>query len=67
MHDALERRIIALEEIVAVRWPARILAAARLGRKLRRSVRHIPGGSFAERRSEAASIEWHADQDEGLL
>ncbi len=56
--DALEARIVALEEIAAARCPRRLIAAWRLGRSLRASIRHFSGSSFAERRYEAASTEW---------
>jgi hypothetical protein len=56
--DALEARIVALEEVVAARGIRRLWAAWRLGRALRASVRHIAGRSFAERRFEAAATEW---------
>jgi hypothetical protein len=56
--EHLEYRVAALEEIVAARWPRRILVRARLGRQLRRSVRHFPGKTFAERRTAAATAEW---------
>jgi hypothetical protein len=58
--DALETRVVALEEVAAARGIRRWLAALRLARSLRESVRHIPGTSFAERRYEAASTEWAA-------
>jgi hypothetical protein len=54
----LEQRVAALEAIVATPWPLRLVAAWRLGRALRRSVRHFPGDSFAERRVEAATNDW---------
>lgn len=60
--DALEDRVMALEEIVAARGIGRLRAARRLGRSLRASIRHLPGRSFAERRSEAASTEWTSAQ-----
>lgn len=39
----LEARVARLEEVVATRWPDRILAWARLGRELRASTRNFPG------------------------
>jgi hypothetical protein len=56
--DALEARIVAIEQVVAARGIRRLLAVWRLGRALRASVRHIPGRSFTERRYEAAATEW---------
>jgi hypothetical protein len=38
----LEHRVIALEAIVAAPWPLRLVAVWRLGRAIRRSVRHFP-------------------------
>ena len=56
--EALEARVIALEEVAAARGIRRLSAAWRLGRKLRASVRYFPGRSFTERRIDAASTEW---------
>jgi hypothetical protein len=56
--EALEKRVIALEEVAAARGFRRLSAAWRLGRTLRASVRYIPGRSFTERRFDAASTEW---------
>ncbi len=56
--EALEARVIALEEVAAARGIRRLSASWRLGRKLRASVRHFPGRSFTERRFDAASTEW---------
>ena len=57
---ALEQRVLAIEEAAAARWPRRMLLASRLGRSLRASVRTLDGESFADRRTEAASLEWLA-------
>ncbi|SRR6266498_2997494 len=54
----LERRVTALEEVLAARWPRRLLAAWRLGRQLRKSVAPFPGGTFADRRAEATTNDW---------
>lgn len=56
--DALEARVVALEEVAAARGIRHLKAAWRLGRSLRASVRHFTGRSFSERRCEAASTEW---------
>jgi hypothetical protein len=56
--EALEARVIALEEVAAARGIRRLSASWRLGRKLRASVRYFPGRSFTERRFDAASTEW---------
>jgi hypothetical protein len=56
--DALEARVIALEEVAAARGIRRLSTAWRLGRSLRASIRHFTGRSFSERRCEAASTEW---------
>jgi hypothetical protein len=63
--EALEARVIALEEVAAARGIRRLSAAWRLGRKLRASVRHFPGHSFTERRFEAASTEWDRRSQRG--
>jgi hypothetical protein len=60
--EHLEDRVAAIEEVLATPWPRRILVRARLGRQLRRSVRHFPGGSFGERRAAAASADWLESQ-----
>ena len=68
-HDEmLERRIAALEEIVAARWPRRILVRRRLARDLRASVRHYSwaGPEWFWRRAQAAGDELiAADLDDG--
>ncbi len=56
--DALEARVVALEQVAAARGIRHISAARRLGRSLRASVRNFAGHSFAERRYEAASTEF---------
>lgn len=56
--DALEERLVALEEVAAARGIRHITAALRLRRSLRASVQPFAGRSFAERRYEAASAEW---------
>ena len=56
--ETAELRITALEEVLAVRWPARILARWRLARDLRASVAHVQGGTFGERRIEAIGTGW---------
>jgi hypothetical protein len=60
--EALEYRVSALEEIVAARWPRRMVLRARLARQLRASLRNVQGSTFAERRAEAAGLDWLADQ-----
>lgn len=56
--DALEARIVAIEQVMAARGIGRLIVFWRLGRSLRASVQHMPGRSFAERRYEAATTEW---------
>jgi hypothetical protein len=64
--DLLEGRVVAIEAVIAARgWP-RFVAAWRLGRSLRASVLPFEGGSFAERRYEAVSIEWGSTQNAGM-
>lgn len=60
--EMLERRISVLEEITATRAPRRWLLRSRLGRQLRRSVRHVQGGTFRDRLNEAAGLEWLSRQ-----
>jgi hypothetical protein len=55
--DILEQRVTALEEILAARWPRRVVTRARLRRQIRRSVSGF-SGPFAGRRIEALSCEW---------
>ena len=57
--EGLERRLAALEEITAARWPRRILVRRRLARDLRASVagyREID--DFGSRRIQAISDGW---------
>ncbi len=56
--DLLEARLVALEQIAAARGVRRVALASRLGRALRDSVRPFAGRSFAERRREAATVDW---------
>lgn len=56
--ELLERRVTALEEVLAARWPARIAARRRLRRVLRVSVAHVQGQTFTDRRIEAAGIDF---------
>ncbi len=56
--ETLEIRIAALEEVAAARGPGRFLAAWRLGRDLRASIRPWPGMSFRWRRAEAVHNAW---------
>lgn len=51
-------QVLAIEEVYAARWPRRILVRARLGRELRRSVAHIDGATFAEKRINTISSGW---------
>ena len=54
---ALEDRVSALEEIIAARWPRRILLRRRLARQLRASAAAFAwaGETFRARRAEAMS------------
>lgn len=58
--ELLEERIEALEEIVATRWPRRILVRRRLARDLRDSVAGYAwaGSDFGDRRSQAIGDGW---------
>ena len=57
--DVLERRVAALEEIVAASWPRSVILRRRLRREIRASVAgydHLPA-DFWHRR-----CEWHGEQ-----
>jgi hypothetical protein len=56
--DDLQRQVLALEEVVAARWPRSILVRARLRRDLRASVKHSEGSGFAVRRFNAIGTGW---------
>ena len=56
--ETLEIRIAALEEVAAARGPGRLLAAWRLSRALRASIRPWPGMPFRWRRAEAVNNAW---------
>ena len=51
-------QVVMLEEIIAARWPWRILVRARLRRDLRRSVEHVEGRTFTDRRIAALGSGW---------
>ena len=51
-------QIVMIEEVVAARWPRRILVRARLRRDLRASVRHVEGRSFTDRRINTLGTGW---------
>ena len=55
----LEGRVIAVEEVLAARWPRRVFLRRRLARQLRASARAhaYAGRSFRARRGEATSDE----------
>lgn len=58
--EVLERRVTALEEITAARWPRRIIVRRRLARDLRASVAGYgwAGASFEVRRIQAIGDGW---------
>ena len=62
MTDALAEelliQIVMIEEVLAARWPRRILVRARLRRDLRASVRHVDGGTWTDRRIETLGTGW---------
>jgi hypothetical protein len=62
--DALEARLVALEEVAAGRGVRRLVLAWRLRGALRASIRPFAGRSFAERRCEAVTAEWLAAQSD---
>jgi hypothetical protein len=49
LSELLEMRIAALEEVMAARWPRRLVLAGRLRRRLRASVAGYTGDFFASR------------------
>ena len=51
-------QVVMIEEVIAARWPRRIVVRARLRRDLRASVRHVEGRSFADRRINALGTGW---------
>ena len=57
--EELLLQIVALEEIVAARWPrSMILPGPGCGRILRASIRHVDGRTFADRRINALGTGW---------
>lgn len=58
----LERRVAALEEVTAARWPRRLLLTWRLGRQLRASVAPFRWEhGFLWQRTEAVTTDWLAE------
>lgn len=51
-------QLIALEEIVAARWPRSVLLRARWRRDVRASMREMEGSTWAWRRLNAISTDW---------
>jgi hypothetical protein len=56
--DELLRQVVALEELAMIPWPRSILARRRYRRELRRSVAHIEGTTFAEKRINSIGTGW---------
>lgn len=59
--EMLEHRVALLEEIVAARWPRRMLVRARLARQLRASVAGYgswAGADWRDRRAQAVGDAW---------
>lgn len=58
--DQIERRVVALEEIVAARWPRSLLVRRRLARALRASIAGYrwAGPDFSDQRTQAIGDEW---------
>jgi hypothetical protein len=50
--------VVALEEVLAARWPRSILARRRWRRDVRASVRHIQGRDFTRKRTESLATGW---------
>jgi hypothetical protein len=59
--EVSERRIAALEEIVAARWPWSWVLKRRLRHELRASVRGY-SGNFFSRRAEHTTSQWLAQR-----
>lgn len=53
-----ELRLAALEEVLAARWPGRVLVRRRLARAIRRGNRNFPRETFALSRFEATMNDW---------
>ena len=60
----LESRVVALEEVMAARWPRRLLLRWRMGRELRSSVAGYDwvAGGFRGRRTQFVSDTWEPCQ-----
>jgi len=60
----LESRVVAMEEVMAARWPRRLLLQWRLGRELRASVAGYGwvSGGFRGRRTQFVSDTWEPYQ-----
>lgn len=56
--DELRVQVLALEEVLAARWPRSVLVQARLRRDLRASVRYSEGSTFAVRRLNSIGTGW---------
>jgi hypothetical protein len=56
--DELLFQVIALEELLATRWPRSILVRARYRRDVRASVREIDGSNFTWRRLNSIGTDW---------
>jgi hypothetical protein len=62
--DALEDRVIAIEQIIAARWPRSLLLRRRLAHEIRASVARYPYTpyDFRERRIQAVAERLHVEQ-----
>jgi len=58
MLDDLMFRLIALEEIVAARWPRSVLVRRRLAKAIRASVAEIGGSDFTGKRLNSVGSGW---------
>jgi hypothetical protein len=64
--DELQWQVMALEEILAARWPRSVLVKYRLRRDIRASVRHSEGDGFGARRFNSIGTGWLTqDRSEG--
>jgi hypothetical protein len=68
LRSDLERRLTAVEEVLARPWPFRLLAAGRFGRQLRRQVAPYAwaGPGFYQRRLEQTTSDWLLRERSGL-
>lgn len=62
--EQLERRVAAIEEVIAARWPRRLVLAGRLRRRLRASMVGYDGPDFSARHAQACTWSWMAQRSD---